>query len=97
MFCSARRIEHDTPLPEATGFGTSATTEVTADFEDRTDMKLLRLVLEAIFIFMLCEPVNDGLETWAAAIVPCGFESVELMGVEVIVEVEIKSCAGEPG
>lgn len=98
MFCSARRIEHDTPLPEATGFGTSATQEVMADFEDRADMKLLRLGLEtAMFIFMLCEPVNDGLETRAAAIVPCGFESVELMGVEVIVEVEIKSCAGEPG
>ena len=45
MLRSARRIEHETPLPLATGFGTSVTSELTvdlADFGERVGMRLMR-------------------------------------------------------
>lgn len=104
MFGSARRIEHDTPLPEATGLGNSET-EVTADFDERADMKLLRLGLDN---------ANDGCEDLAVAIVAAAADCVwllllvlelqlaelELLVTGVTVDAEAKSVptgAAEPG
>ncbi len=44
---SANIIEQDTPLPDATGFGTSTTDEFMASFPERMDMKLFRFALPA--------------------------------------------------
>lgn len=41
---SATNIEQETPLPEATGLGTSDTMDVTADFAERTDIRLPELL-----------------------------------------------------
>jgi hypothetical protein len=96
MFGSASRIEQDTPLPEATGFGTSDT-EVTADFDERADMKLFRFELER---------GSEGCDVRAVAIFAAVWEELELLlllqsaelelikGVEVDVATKPKSESG---
>lgn len=84
-------MEHDTPLPEATGLGTSET-EVTADFEERADMKLLRLGLDI---------ANEECEVLAVVIVAvavavagvadCVLQSAEFELINGVVEVNAKA------
>jgi hypothetical protein len=82
-------MEHDTPLPEATGLGTSET-EVTADFEERADIKLLRLGLDS---------ANEECEVLAVVIVAvavadaadCVLQSAEFELIKGVVEVNAKA------
>lgn len=85
-----------TPLPEATGFGTSVTADVMADFELRGSMKLLRLE----FCEAMVRAPDDDEEYKARTAISAlaGLAAPGDMCVEVFVEAKVNkwgSCAVE--
>lgn len=66
MFGSARRMEQETPLPVATGLGSSVTRELTADLAERTDIRLWRFDARLAVLLDLSCDLERGVITAAS-------------------------------